>query len=97
MRGERETGFVLVEFLLALMVIGFIVAVAIPRFVGTRELALKSACLANIALINEANEVYYLRKGEYPPNCDAIYAYLEEINAAANGMLVDCLISNLRY
>jgi competence protein ComGC len=88
MRKERETGLALVEFLLALMIIGLIVALAISRFLGTREMALKNACLANIALINKATELYYLDKGKYPPNCDAIYAYLEDINALEDGMLV---------
>lgn len=66
MRRLGRKGFTLIEMLVVLVVIGFLVAIAIPRFFGISDEAKARQCEANIKSMNTAIELYNHRTGDYP-------------------------------
>ncbi|RKY03496.1 hypothetical protein DRP77_06000 [Candidatus Poribacteria bacterium] len=58
-------GFTLLEILLVVVILGILVAIAIPRFTGGAKEAKINACKANIALINTVWELDYIKNGEW--------------------------------
>ena|SRR5690554_4160026 len=55
---KEENGFTLVELLIVMVIIGLLVAVAVPRFINMRTEAQRSACEATQASMQTAVEQY---------------------------------------
>ena len=60
-----EGGFTLIELLVVIIIIGILLAIAIPSYLGFRDRAQKSAAQSNIRAIVPAIEAYYSDKGYY--------------------------------
>ena len=63
---RSKKGFTLIEMLVVLIVIGLLVAIALPRFFGVSDDAKKRQCAANIRSMNTAIEMFNERTGSYP-------------------------------
>ena len=50
--------FTLVEIMIVVLIIGILVAIAVPNFVKARESARARACIANLRQIDSAKEQY---------------------------------------
>ena len=50
--------FTLVEIMIVVLIIGILVAIAVPNFVKARESARTKACIANLRQIDSAKEQY---------------------------------------
>ena len=50
----RSTGFTLVEIMIVVLIIGILLAIAVPSFITAREASRAKACVGNLAQINSA-------------------------------------------
>ena len=59
-------GFTLVELMVVLLIIGILIAIAIPIYNSTQKNAKQRACEANIRTIEGAAAQYYSKEGTWP-------------------------------
>src|SRR3954454_126321 len=51
-------GFTLVEIMIVVLIIGILLAIAVPNFIKARESSRTKACVANLKQIDSAKEQY---------------------------------------
>jgi len=66
---KRKRGFSLLELLTVIIIIGILVTLALPLFYKTRERALDNEAKANLKLIQAAQRIYAMERGEFL-NCE---------------------------
>jgi type IV pilus assembly protein PilA len=64
-QGELEGGFTLIELLVVIIIIGILLAIAVPSYLGFRDRANDSAAKANVRAIVPAIEAFYSDHGTY--------------------------------
>lgn len=69
-RLKKEEGFTLVELMVVVMIIGILVAIAVPTYARHREEAEKRACQANLRILEGAIAQYRAVNGSYPAELD---------------------------
>lgn len=67
MRNEREEGFTLVELMVVIVIIGLLATVVIVNVLPSQDRAMREKAKADIALIEQAIEMYRLDNFTYPP------------------------------
>ena len=65
---KMRHGFTLVEIMIVVLIIGILLAIAIPNFVRARNTSRGKACVANLKQIDSATEQYLMdnRTTTYP-------------------------------
>jgi prepilin-type N-terminal cleavage/methylation domain-containing protein len=53
---NRKAGFTLVEIMIVVLIIGILLAIAIPNFVQARESARAKACIGNLKQLDSASQ-----------------------------------------
>ena len=62
---KEESGFTLIELLIVLVIIGILLAIAVPSYLGFKDRANKRAAAANVRSAVPAVEAYYADNGTY--------------------------------
>jgi prepilin-type N-terminal cleavage/methylation domain-containing protein len=55
-RFKKSKGFTLVEIMIVVLIIGILLAIAVPNFIKARESSRKQTCIANLKQIDSAKE-----------------------------------------
>jgi len=62
---QEESGFTLIELLIVLVIIGILLAIAVPSYLGFKTRAEQRAAQANVRSAVPAVEAYYADNGTY--------------------------------
>ena len=63
--GNTEQGFTLIELLVVIIIIGILLAIAVPSYLGFRDRAANNAMKANLRAALPSAEAYYADNGSY--------------------------------
>jgi type IV pilus assembly protein PilA len=69
-RSETQGGFTLIELLVVIIIIGILLAVAVPSYLGFRDRANNSAAQANVRAATPAVEAYFSDNGGVAGDAD---------------------------
>ncbi len=64
--GKKRKGFMLIELIIVIAIVGILAAVAVPNLVGMTNEAKVAKIQADLSTIGTAAEVYYVKNGKYP-------------------------------
>lgn len=83
---EEQSGFTLIELMVVVLIIGILVAIALPTFIGARTRAQDSAAKARLKNALTGAKAYFVTSGAYD-GFDVTAAKLEEVgvNWAGDG------------
>ena len=62
---KEESGFTLIELLIVLVIIGILLAIAVPSYLGFKDRANRAAAQANVRSAIPAVEAFYADNGTY--------------------------------
>jgi type IV pilus assembly protein PilA len=62
---REESGFTLIELLMVLMILGILLAIAVPSYLGFKDRANRGAAEANVRSAIPAVEAFYADNGTY--------------------------------
>ena len=62
---NEESGFTLIELLIVVVIIGVLLAIAVPSYLGFKDRAQKRAAAANVRAAIPSAEAYYSDNGYY--------------------------------
>ena len=63
----NNLGFTLVELLVTVVIIGILMGIAVPMFIGQRTKAMLSECHTNLQVLFTLEEQFYAEYGRYAP------------------------------
>jgi type IV pilus assembly protein PilA len=63
--GSSERGFTVIELLVVIIIIGILLAIAVPSYLGFRDRASNDAAKANLRAALPSAEAYYVDNGAY--------------------------------
>ncbi|MEJ5252861.1 MAG: prepilin-type N-terminal cleavage/methylation domain-containing protein [Chthonomonadetes bacterium] len=65
-KARAERGFTLVEIMIVVLIIGILLAIAVPNFVNARDSSRAKACVANLKQIQAAKEQWAMDTNQPP-------------------------------
>lgn len=65
-RGRRQSGFTLVEIMIVVLIIGVLLNIAAPAFIGARDKGQSRACVKNLSNFMTAKEQYVMENKVSP-------------------------------
>ena len=95
--GSSEAGFTLIELLVVIIIIGILLAIAVPSYLGFRDRAANNAAKANLRAALPSAEAFYADNGTYAGMDEADLATIDtgvsptlKVTAAAAGSYTMC-------
>ena len=86
---KKRKGFMLLELIIVVAIIGILAAVAIPNLVGMTDEAKVAKIQSDLSTIGTAMEVYHVKKGgTYPANLSVLEGdngYLKKVSEPPTG------------
>lgn len=86
---KKRKGFMLLELIIVVAIIGILAAVAIPNLVGMTDEAKVAKIQSDLSTIGTAMEVYHVKKGDtYPDNLSVLEGdngYLKKVPEPPTG------------
>lgn len=76
----RTKGFTLIELAIVIVIIGILVAIAVPRFVDLSGDAKDAAVQATASSVRSAYAIYVAQNKDYPDTCADVLNGLEGVN-----------------
>ena len=67
---KNQKGFTLVELMVVVVIIGILVAIAIPVYNSVQGNAQQNACDATVRTLNGASTMFNAEKGDFPRSVD---------------------------
>lgn len=67
-RADLNQGFTILEIMIAVVIIGILVAIAIPTFLHLQRNSQNSRFISDLRTFSQAYETYAMRYGKWPPN-----------------------------
>jgi type II secretion system protein G len=80
---RRERGFTLVEIMIVVLIIGILLAIAVPSFMNARERSRANACRANLRQIQAAKEQWAMANNQGPTATPGWADLVPRLHAAA--------------
>jgi len=86
---KKVTGFTIIELVIAIVIIGILASIAIPRFVDLSDDALVAAKKGMSGAVKSSHAIATADLKGFPTNAElATYVNGEGVNAAINGVVV---------
>jgi len=78
---KDQGGFTLIELMVVVVIIGLLAAVAVPQFFDQRDNAFEARKAADIKILQNAVDLYYVENGDYPTDLTTLAsdAYLKAV------------------
>lgn len=80
MRNSGQAGFSLLAMLIAVMIVGVMASMAVPRFASTMAAAHTAKIQSDLSTLDAAIAVYQLERGEVPTNVSQLANYVNDID-----------------
>lgn len=88
-RFRKNRGFTLVEIMIVVLVIGILLAIAVPNFIQAQNTGRRRTCLANLHQIETAKEWWAMDKhrsaNDVPTKGELVPAYMGEMPSCPAG------------
>lgn len=88
-KARAERGFTLVEIMIVVLIIGILLAIAVPNFVRARESSRTKACVANLKQIDAAKEQWAMdnnkSNGDACAMTDLVPTYIKSTPSCPSG------------
>ncbi len=72
--GKKRKGFMLLELIIVIAIVGILAAVAVPNLVGMTNEAKVAKIQADLSTIGTAVEIYHVKVGTYPGDLSVLAA-----------------------
>ena len=80
---RNRKGFTLIEILIVVLIIGILLAIAIPNFVKARATSRTKACISNMRMIDSAKQQWAMDNNQPGTAVPAVADVLNYISSAA--------------
>ena len=70
--GKKRKGFMILELIIVVAIIGILAAVAVPNLIGMTDEAKVARIQSDLTTVGTAVELYYVKNGSYPTSMEAL-------------------------